>query len=231
MADQGFRPPPRKKNALDNSKLKMSAPSPTAPGKNAALVWSLVKNAPRITVFTGDPEEQNERMGWGKINANLDMPTFYVLMGLIKESLTAEPGWKMKIENKNFTFFGGKRSLTPEVVSELHVGKDNSGRCWISVTAANRPKIQFFFNAPEFHSLYDAKNEPLSNGEVSKRYTAAYIRALELIMASVATSSWEDPPPPKDRQGGGNFNRSGAGGGGGQRPAPPANDAGDDIPF
>lgn len=56
MAD--FRPPPRIKNALDNRKLNLSAPTPGAQGKYANLIWGIINNNPRITVYTGDPSEE-----------------------------------------------------------------------------------------------------------------------------------------------------------------------------
>lgn len=236
MSDQrqGFTPPPRKKTALDNRKLNMSVPCPTAPGKTSALIWGLYSNNPRITVYTGDPEDSGERNGYGKLTANLDAPTFFVFLELVKKAIGEQPGWKMKIENKGFTWFGGKRSDAPAVISELWVGKNADGRIWLSITMPNRPKIQFFFNAPDFHSLCNGDGTPLTGSEVSILYANAYIKNLGEMMSTMLVTEWTEPPPPKDKQGGGGGQRQGGGNnyGGGQRQAPArAEEVGEDIPF
>lgn len=247
MADQGFQRPPRKKNALDNRKLNMSAPCPTAQGKYSNLIWGLYANNPRLTVYTGDPEEQgNERLGYGKISANLDTPTLFAFIELLKWTITAEGEVKNKIENKNYTWFDRKRSETPVMVSELWVGKKADGRVWISITAPNRPMIQFFFKSPEFHDWCDSTGAKADPGLISRMYAGGYTGLLSEYFGHLQITEWEEPPPPKDKQGGGGFQRGGqqgggnrgAGGGGsygGNKQAPvPAADAGgsgEDYPF
>lgn len=215
MADNGFRPAPRPKNALDNKKLGMRAPNAT--GQYASLQWSLVSNNPRITVFTNDP---NDTKDYGKIVAALDAPTFFAFLGAIKKAIDTPLDAKFEqviIENSNFIFPGGKRSEKPVVVSRLIVGRDDDGTIWVSVTAQGRPNIKFPFTSPEFHSLIKKNGDKLEQGEVSRIYASAYHSMLSGVMAVCLVNLYVEPPPKDGNQrggGGGGFNRGGGGGGG-----------------
>jgi hypothetical protein len=213
-----FQRPERKKNALDNTKLKMSAPTPGHQGKYANLVWGLYSNNPRITVYTGDPNDAGEQNGWGKISANLDAPIFFAFLKMLHDVIDAPPDTKNKIENKNFIFPGGKRSEKPVVTSELWVGKDKDGIIWISVSARDRPKIKFNFNKSDFHEFYHGNGEPYTPAESSAVYARGYITLLEGLMTTMLDNHWVEPPP-RDPPGGGGQRGGGGGygGGGGQR--------------
>lgn len=239
MAER-FQPPPRKKIALDNGKLKLSAPTPGVQGKYAQLAWGLVSNNPRLTVYTGDPEDAGERTGYGKIVAAMDAYAFYMLTGLIKRIALEGPDTKYKMDNMNFTWFGGKRSDGPVVVSSTWVGKDKEGIVWLSVVAKDRPAIKFKFEAPKMHQICRADGSPADAGETSVLAALGYVQLLEGVMANLLVTEYTEPPPPKDRQGGGGggYNRGGggggnSGGGGGQRGGSDAGFAAtdDDLPF
>lgn len=88
--------PPRKKIALDNRKLSLFAPCPSAPGKTASLSWRLVSNNPRITVYTNDPADMTEKNGNGLIAAALDAPVFFMLMRLMYKIIDAPNGTEEK---------------------------------------------------------------------------------------------------------------------------------------
>lgn len=193
----GFVPKPRVKNALDNTKLQLKAPTPGCPGKTAALIWGLIANNPRITVFTNDPSEESESKGYGKISANLDLPTFMVFLNLINKSIASPTECKFKIENKNFTFFGGKRSEKPAVVSELHAGRDADGMIWISVTAPsnqNRPRIRFYFQLSDYHCLVNGDGTPFSAAETSLMAAKGYVDLLSEMMTNMAANNYVEPP-------------------------------------
>lgn len=215
MAD--FKPAPREKNALDNRKLSLSAPLPNGGGKKSSLQWSLVSNNPRITVFTNDPNDANNN--YGKISANLDLPKFYEFMLKLRQAADAPGEYKSYVENLGFTFYGGKRSDTPAVLSQLFVGKDKDGVVWMSVTDAQkkeRPRIKFNFGTPDFHTWHHGDGTPYSAGEASKLAAEAYYLMLTNLMTHMAAMHYVEPPP-RDGQGGGGGggNRGGYGGGGG----------------
>lgn len=232
-----FRPAPRKLNALDNKKLRMSAPNKK--GKMASLAWMLVKNNPRLVVYTNDPDDQNN--DYGKISANLDAPTFFAFLALLKDAIDAPGQFGEKIENKNFTWGGGKRSDEPVVVNSLIVGKDEDGTIWVCVSAPRRPQLKFPFTSPDFHHFIHRDGSPYTAAEISKIYATAYHSMLSLLAGNLLVTEWVPPDPPKDQnnrgggggQGGGGYNRGGGqGGGGGGRPAaPPKDDIEEDMPW
>jgi hypothetical protein len=245
MAD--FKPPPREKNALDNRKLNLSAPTPGVQGKFASFGWTIYRNNPRITVYTNDPNDQKD---YGKIQAPMDMPVFMMLMNLLNQAIDAPGDYKNKIDNLNYIFPGGKRSETPVVVSETHVGKKD-GVVYISVTARERPRIMFKFHPSDFHKLYHGDGTPYTEGEASVLFARGYVRLMEQLMIHIAAENFVDMSLEQNKPGGGgggqrfgggggNFGGGGGqgggsgynrGGGGGES-APPANGpAGDDLPF
>lgn len=236
MAD--FQAQPRKKIALDNSKLSLRAPS-TAEGKTASLIWMLYKNNPRIVVWTRDPQDETERNKGGKIQAELNLPIMFSILENLNFAITAEPGWRAKLENKNYTFFGGKKSDQPQVLTEIWVGKDKEGFVYISVTAPNRPIIKFRIQPDDFHCWYDADGQKTDPARLAAIYVKGYVDILKSIYSHLAITEFVDIAAEmreKDnkRQGGGgwNNNRGGNQGGGGYQKS---NDSGfgggDDLPF
>lgn len=206
-----FQPSPRKKNALDNRKLSLSAPVPGVQGKFARLDWGLYTNNPRITVYTNDPnDEQNER---GKISANLDTPAMFAFLHQFNQVIEGAPGQKFKVENKNFTFYGGKRSDRPEVLSELWCGKDEDGTIWISVVDAkkrDRPKIKFKFGTSDWHHFVKGDGTPFSPAEMSAAFAKGYWKILSEMLPHLQVTEYKEPEPRPE----GGYNRGGQGGGG-----------------
>lgn len=208
--------PARKKNALDNRKLALSTKCPTDNSKWSSLVWGLYTNQPRITVYTNCP---NDQQGWhkGKIEAKLDAPTFFAFLQMLQNVIDAPLDTKMKIENKNFIFPGGKRSESPVHVSDLWCGKDKDGVIWISVTAVgkdkDRPRIKFpIINPSEFHNLHHGDGTQFTQEECSKLYATGYLGMLRQVMAMLLVVEYKEPEP-RDGQGGGGGQRGGQGGG------------------
>lgn len=225
-----YKPPARKKIALDNNKLSMRAPN--SKGKMAGLNWMLVKNNPRLVVYTNDPEDTTD---YGKITAALDAPTFFAFVQLLKRAIVAEGKFREKIDNSNFTFPGGKRSETPSVVSSLIVGKDEDGMIWISVSAPRRPQIKFHFINPDFHNFLHNDGTPYTKTECSVLYAQSYATMLELLMAHLMVTEYVAPEPKPDNGGGrggyGGGNRGGSGGGGGGGGGSKSDDFGDADPW
>jgi uncharacterized membrane protein YgcG len=217
----GYRPPPRPKNALDNTKLGLRAPNSV--GKFSSLQWAMVGNNPRIIVYTNDP---NDTVDYGKIASHLDLPTFYALLRLLKNLCNLPDGQKdrKKIENKKFTWAGGKRSDNPVVTDSIIVGREEDGSIWISVSAPRRPQIKFTFAPPDFHHFCHGDGSPFTLGEASKLFAETYIDLLTHIAIAVNVKEYVHPEKKEDTRGGaGGGNRSGGsgnyGGGGGNRSA------------
>lgn len=205
----GFTPKPRKKNALDHKKLNLSAPCPTAQGKKSSLIWGVYSNNPRITVYTGDPEDNSERTGYGKIVANLDTPSFYAFIEMLEETAKSKVEFKQKIDNKGFTWIGGKRSELPVVLNSLVVGKDADGSVWISVIADDRPKIRFYILPGELVSLYHGDGTQFTKGEASSLYALGYCQILRNLVSIVLVNEYIEEAPKKPYTPGG-YNQNGS---------------------
>lgn len=218
MAGQ-FTPPPRVKTALDNRKLSLSAPCPSNPAKKSNLIWGIALGNPRITVYTGDAENS-------KITAALDIVVFEAFLLLMEKAIKAEPGWKDLVVNKNFTWFNRQRSPAPEVVSELHVGKDAEGSIWISVIDNKATKVRFFITPPEFHQFSQSKEE------VSGLFTQSYVNILRRVMTGLFVDAWPEVEADYTKKAEeAKAKREGAGGGGYSKAPPAASMASNDIPW
>lgn len=186
-----------KKHLLNHNKLNLRAPS-TAQGKEAALVWDFRNNNPRLTVFSRDPNDVTEKNTYGSITANLDLPTFYAFIELLKKAVTATQEFQVYIDNFNFTYEDDVKSETPSKVSELHVGRNAEGQAWVGLSEKGEPKIRFFFAPTNFHFLYHTEGDrPFSKKEVSDLFTKAYISMLSEVLANVASANFvpvEAPP-------------------------------------
>lgn len=229
-----FTPTPRKKIALDNIKLRLTAKSPVNEKSNASMLFGLVSNNPRITVYTGSEDEKDR-----SIQANLDTPTMFAYLELLELLITAEPNTKYKVENKNFIFPGGKRSEAPVVVSELICGKDGNGVIWTSVVANGKPTIKFVFRPSTFHTLFNGDGSQLAPSKVSELYVRGFVHILRSLYAHLSVTEYVVPEPKGAGGGksyggnnGGGYNKSygnNSGNNGGGRSSDTSMD--DDIPF
>ena len=259
MADAqqgGFQKPPRKKNAFNNPKIRLSAPNPMMKtGPWATLGFDFIQNNPRVVVDTKDPNLSGQENGYGRITAPLDPVVFMILIEGIQAAIQAKEAFKLKIENSNHEFVGGQRSAEITHLTDIWVGKDAEGQIFISVVKANAsnwPSIKFVFAPADrrYHKFFKEDGTEWNKAELSVLAAKSYVRLLTGMMPSIAdTHYYEAPPNPnwksgggggKSFGGGGGYNRGGNGGGGGgyqQRPAaapaaaPAGDDVGSDIPW
>jgi hypothetical protein len=250
MADNNFRAPPRPKNALDNRRLHLLTPCPTAPGKTSQLsIGVFIKEKfgepfVRITVATRDPEDQGERNGYGKITAEFDPPVFYALLEKLDRIAKGPAGTedKIKWEVKEITFMNGRRSDGPMPVAEVHFGKDVDGIVWLSVLKPNRPRIKFSFGITDFHNLVHKSGEQVSKSECSEIFALGWTNTLRSVLPHFIIHNYKDipwdPTGGKGGQGGGQgggqrqWNNNGGGNGGGSRQVETSTTTSDDdIPW
>lgn len=223
----------RAKGPLDNEKLKLYAPCTSAPGKVSALSWSLVKNCPRISIYTNDPADNSKDTGYGKITANMSPLAFFAFLELIEKAIVAKETFIDKIENLGYSFFGGKRSENPVVLSETVVGRDKDGVVWMSVIIpnSNRPRIKFPFGLDTYQVLKHGDGSEFTLSEASTIVAKANVSILKNMFSHVLVTEWVDTAAERAAkaasQGGGN-NYS-------QKPndKPPAggNNYDEDVPF
>lgn len=238
--------PPKRKNALNNPKLRLSAPNPQAKGIYASLAWDLYQNNPRLVVDTKDPNLSSPENSYGRITAALDPVVFGIFLQNLQDSIASDKAVKFKVENYNHEFSNGQRSQEIVHLTDLWVGKDAEGQVFVSVVSKKGdqwPVIKFVFGPSDqrYHKFFKGDGTQFSKAELSVYAARAYYVLLSTVMASVMdTHYYEAPPNPNWKKGGGgNFgsggNRPYVGGGGGyNKPtaaAPAADDGDSDIPF
>jgi len=227
------RPAPPKKTAIDEWKIRLSGEQLNGGNKKPTLAFSVVKNQVRINVKTnveGDKE-------YGLIRAAMDSPTFFALLVELQNAIDAPGEYKAYIKNQNYTFYQGKRSESPTLVSTTILGKDANGRVYLTVTAKDRPKPIFYFASTFFHSVLKADGSSYTEAEDSVLYAKAFVTLLTGLTPAVLANEYIEPDTSNfgNNNGGYNNNNNNNGGNNNQSSSAPApggkTDFDDDLPF
>lgn len=185
-----------KKHMLNNPKIRLQAPCPTAKGKFSTLAWDVWMNNPRFVVATNDPTMMVKERGFGRIQAAMEPPTFMVFLELLDNCINATEAVKFKVANSGKDKAGG---FDPVPTSDLHVGRDAEGCIFVSVVSKEEgwPVIKFVFSAPDqrFHKLYHGNGTEFTKAEISVIYAKAYRKLLEVAMMNVLDTHYVEPPP------------------------------------
>lgn len=189
----------KKRTALSNSKLGLSAPCPTAKGKYSVLKWDLERNNPRIIVRTNDPAEMNREHNFGQILAPMGAPEFFAFLEFLKMATNSSEEMKNRIENWNQDYVDGKRTVEPIHISDTWIGKDKEGCVFISVVSKkeDRPVIKFI-TAPaddRWHKFYHSDGTQYTRAEASVIYAKSYYNLLSGVMANLIVDEYVEPPP------------------------------------
>jgi hypothetical protein len=197
MAD--FNRPAPKKHAINEKKLQLH--SPNASGKNATLKFNVNKNYPRIDVYTND---DNDPKAKDPIRAAMDQPCFFLFLQLLKDAAHSKEAMENTIENVGHTFYGGKRSEKPEVISRTEVGRDDKGVVYICVTAKGRPKIKFSLAPTNWNRLINSSTgEKIGESKASTMVALAWATMLSEMVSTYLVFGYEEPEEQPQRQGGG----------------------------
>jgi hypothetical protein len=226
-------------NMLSDFKMKLSAPPVNGANKAAAFQVGIYKNNPRFIVRTNVEGDKN----YGKIEAPMDVFTFFAAMNTITEVANSEGETHYSIENHDYIYPGGKRSDSPVLVSTTHIGKEQDGRVYIAVTANNRPKVKFYFESPMYHFIKGKDREAIPASKDSRAYALAWVDAMSRLVPLIMKDEFVPYVPKNQRQGGGS-NWGGNNGGGNWGGSNGGNNGGgnwggnnngggdgDDIPF
>lgn len=223
--------PAIEKHAINEKKLQIHAQNAT--GKSATLKFNVNKNYPRIDVYTNDDNDPKQKE---PIRAALDQPSFYLFLMMLEQAAKSKDVYEKAIDNKGHTFFGGKRSEKPEIISRLIVGKDDKGVVYITVSAKNRPKIKFPLLPTNWNDLVDAvTGQKASPGETSYLMALAWKEMLSQMVGTYLVMNFKEEEPKPQQQGGGNNRWQGNNNNNNQsqqRPAESMDESfGDNMPF
>lgn len=208
MADYQQERKPLPKTAFDEMKLRIPGPFQEGARRPPSLKVSVIKNNPRIDVFTNIEGDADN----GRISAPMDAMTFFSLITKVEDIAGGEPDQQIKIANK--TGAPGYQ----KAISHTLVGKDKEGRCFISVIAQDRPKIKFTFLPSDWHSLAHKDGTPVEEAETSCLFARGWARLMSELAPNVMDSYFEENQYQKNNGNKGNFNKGGnrndSGGGG-----------------
>lgn len=161
--------------------------APGVEGRTSRLQWVVRDANPRITVYTGIPNDP----GYGMISAAMNPETFFVMLELLERIALGEPNTKNMITCKTSSRTEDGTTGERRLVSTVWLGKDAEGIVWISVVAADetRPKIKFEFQISFYHELLKSNGTALSAAESSVLQTISVVKALRNIY-SIHTSEF-----------------------------------------
>lgn len=232
-------------HALQNPKIRLSAPNPQSKGKYASLQIDIWNNNPRVQVNTNDPNFASADRQFGRITGAMETPTFYAMLGFIDQAIVAEPGWKANIQVLSNPKGQSGPGVDPVPSADIWIGKDAEGVVFISVVnklSEGWPVIKFPFGAPDrrFVKVFHANGSEYTKAEISIQYAKAFREAFATLMGGVLVKTYVKPEPfIPGNKGGGGYNRGGGGGGynnGGNRGGNgggggASSGDGDDLPF
>lgn len=206
---------PKVKTVLNSPKLRLVAPCPTAKGKFSHLSFDIYMNNPRVVVATNDPALMSPEKGFGRIQAAMDMPTFYVFLELLNAAINSKEPIKNKIEN-----FGHQKGGDPKVpvlLTDLWIGRDDTGNIFISVINKQEgwPVIKFTFSVADerYVKVWHGDGSEWTKAERSSVYARAYVKMLSEAMGNLMVSHYVEPPPYVPNKGGNSWNKGGQSGG------------------
>ena len=175
---------PRSKSPLELDKLALYTKPASPEDKTAKLIWSVVFNNPRITVYTNKKEAMNKDNDWGRIIARLDIMVAFSIIEALKAIGDKENGERVVIKNMNYPIVNNTRSDTAMHVNDIIVGKDKEGIVWLSVIQEGKPNIKFNIGLSDYHEFYHGDGSAYTPSEVSILATKAYTNILEKMMAN-----------------------------------------------
>jgi len=232
-------------HALQNPKIRLSAPNPQSKGKYASLQIDIWNNNPRVVVNTNDPNFASADRQFGRITGAMETPTYYMMLGFLDQAIVAENGWKANIQVLANPKGSSGPGVEPVPSADIWIGKDAEGVVFISVVnklSEGWPVIKFPFGPPDrrFVKVFHANGSEYTKAELSIQYAKAFREAFGELMAGVLVKTYVKPEPfiPGNRGGGGGgYNRNGGGGGGGYNRGNGGGGGGgapageDDLPF
>lgn len=179
-----------KKHALNNPKIVLSAPCPTAPGKMSHMKWDIYLNNPRIVIKTNDPSMLNKENQFGMFQAGMDTPIFGVWLEMLLDFANGAVDRKAKIQNQ------GREN---ESLSDIWFGKDKDGCVFVSVVykKEEKPVIKFIFGPSDdrYHKIFHADGTEYTRAELSVIYAKSYYRFLGDMMNTILTTDYVEPAP------------------------------------
>lgn len=204
MAEGYNKPLP--KTALHEFKLRLTGPRQEGQRRPPTLQVQVVKNNPRIDVYTNVEGAKDN----GKISAPMDAITFCTVLAELEKLVEGEPDVQVKISNKVGP--PGKQ----RAISQTVIGKDPNGIVYISVISEGQARVKFPFKFSDWHEIIHKDGTPYTEAEASLAVARGWLKLMSELVPNVMDTHYIEPEPRGQGGGGGNrggYNRGGGGGG------------------
>lgn len=181
-----------------------------------SMKFSVAKNQPRITVYTGRKigQDQKSESLWARMSPY----AYYNFLALLE--MVARGPNDVRYAQKNDTMIpdkqnpGKKKQITE---TQTWVGKDDQGVVWVAVTKYNAPNIQFQFKPPRFHDILTSDGKSMPLAQVSMLCALEFIRLHRALLTSVLAVSFDGESQSVPQKGGNNNWQGNRNGGGNDR--------------
>lgn len=200
---------PYKPNFLDVMSTWMFGEPAEGATKRPQFRVKVMGNVPRLMVKTQVPNDKNN----GRIDFNLDLPTFSGILYAIKEIVE---GKRNKAEFQYIDdFVGGKKLDQKVVVSRLLLGRDDDGRIYVAIIGHERPKIRFYFGPSIYHNaMLDGEQDVKVLSEI---YAMGFVGWAGPVVKQMLVEGFDEDAKnvakmPTQQGGGQGGNNSGGGG-------------------
>ena len=183
---------------FDLNKLTLWTPSPVVPNRNAQMRWGIRDGNPRITVFTGEPQESNGNNNF-PLTAAMDPITFYTFIDLFRTLLLAGKPDSMKLKCKGRRYENGQPTKDQVLRSTLYFGINDEGFAWISVRVEGKPEIVFKYTLSNWHEFFHRDGNQVSQQEMSIRLALSALKLAEKLFIPFIGEAVRNPVNYKER--------------------------------
>lgn len=186
-----------KTNALDNEKLRLRTKN--SQGKFANAHVSVVRNNPRITVFTGEPELITEENKYGIIVCPMGVVDFEIFIDTLRRVIASRDTQEFKFGCKTVDRNSDDKIVSIIEYSVIHVGRDNNG-IYLKFSTPTYDGIRFDFEMSDFHYIVKPDGTSLSKSESSQIVASSWMKAIDKLVSQViATNYYEYTREEKQR--------------------------------
>lgn len=147
-------------------------------GRKARLVFSFANGFARITVFTNDASDIDQKQ---MIAVTLEPGVVMGLFDLISRVSSSKKEARYAIECFAPVKDADGRMMDKALQGQIVIGRDEDSFVWMSVFAEGRPKIKFVFASGNFSVFKNTDGSPMSEADVSSILAAATVRSLAAV--------------------------------------------------
>lgn len=140
------------------------------------MVFGLLNDNPRITVYTNDPED---KITSGVIAAGFNPEEIQTVFQVIEQIAEGQPGDRKYCCVYKTEYIDGKPTNNKILRNKLYVGKNQQGIVELCLVEHDRPKVMFAIKMSQYHGIKDAKGNDIDEGLASTMATRSLVSILK----------------------------------------------------